>query len=433
MKKLVLLSLPLILAACKDEPLVQMQLQPCCSAEEKLGVVTFSIYSDGAVLNVHGQDIAMQEHADGYTYGDVYSLSWDGVFPESGEEISVSVDYNSHDYTIGGFYVSLNKHSYSTDILIPARLDKYKVPSANSKCVRQITSKTDVSAGRIFVGRENEWHAYRGDEYPYTRYSYEVIPVEDAIKISANWDYNNLKLYDRGTEPHEQDACETLARLDEYIKSKGWDQKIVYYADEVKCASPDKVVYLGCEKLRNAQFSYLKLDICADGRFTISEDTFGNGNFYDYDYIPEKKTVDFGTIYSAGDGMHKLEVLYRPDNDMWFGRDSRASGAYTACQVGQLSQNQVCARKIASKTQLEPDGSISIATQQSQIATDAGHEITQRFVTLTQEQALDISKNWDYKNMKLYSLGTEPHESDACSVLGRLQDAIRSIEKKEQE
>ncbi len=432
MKKLALLFFLLILAACKDAPLLQVQLQPCCEAEEKLGTVTFSIYSDGAVLNVHGQDIAMQEQTDKDSYGDVYLLSWDGVIPESGEKISVSADYNSHDYTISGFSVSLNKMSYGTDVLIPVTLDKYKVPSANYKCARQISAKTTVAAGQIFVGRENEWYEYRGYEYPHTRYSYEVIPAKDAIKISANWDYDNLKLYDSGAEPHEQDACETLARLDEYIKSRGWDQKVVYYTDEIKCASPDKVVYLGCEKLRNAQFSYLKLNICTDGRFTIYEDIF-NGGFYDYDYIPEKKTVDFGTIYSAGNGMHKLEILYRPDNDMWFARDSRASGAYTACQVGQLSQNQICAHKIASMTQLEPDGSISVATEQSQIATEAGHEITQHFVTLTQEQALDISKNWDYQNMKLYSLGTEPHESDACSVLGRLSNVIRSIQDKKQE
>ena len=65
---------------------------------------------------------------------------------------------------------------------------------------------------------------------------------------------------------------------------------------------------------------------------------------------------------------------------------------------------------------------------------DDGIKFNQEFVPLTQEQALAISKNWDYKNMKLYHTGEQPHESDACEVYDVLGNFVfEQREKKEKE
>jgi len=50
-----------------------------------------------------------------------------------------------------------------------------------------------------------------------------------------------------------------------------------------------------------------------------------------------------------------------------------------------------------------------------------------RRITLSQEQALSISKNWDYSNMKLYQNDgkLESHEKDACNVSEKLNKFMK--------
>lgn len=50
---------------------------------------------------------------------------------------------------------------------------------------------------------------------------YGLLSYGQALEISTNWDYDNLKLYthqDKKLQEHEQDACEVLERLTVFIE-----------------------------------------------------------------------------------------------------------------------------------------------------------------------------------------------------------------------
>lgn len=51
---------------------------------------------------------------------------------------------------------------------------------------------------------------------------YGVLTYEQALQISTNWDYNDLKFYtnqDQELQEHEKDACEVLERLTTFIET----------------------------------------------------------------------------------------------------------------------------------------------------------------------------------------------------------------------
>ncbi len=48
-----------------------------------------------------------------------------------------------------------------------------------------------------------------------------MLSQEDALKISKNWNYDDIKLYnndDNVIQDYERDACDVLKRLNEFIK-----------------------------------------------------------------------------------------------------------------------------------------------------------------------------------------------------------------------
>lgn len=48
-----------------------------------------------------------------------------------------------------------------------------------------------------------------------------MLSQEDALKISKNWNYDDIKLYnndDNAIQDYERDACDVLKRLNEFIK-----------------------------------------------------------------------------------------------------------------------------------------------------------------------------------------------------------------------
>lgn len=429
MKKIGLLILPLLITACHDKPKAEILLEPCCSLGDELGILKLSLWNDRAVLNVQGQDIELTDkNFEEGKARQVYSINWTGKMPDSDREIIIRTWYDTETEQLAGWSVAMSDTGgYGTDVVVPIKLDKYKLPSATEKCAHDIASKTAVfgDKGGVFVGRNVYEYDFRGAKEKHNGVFYEKIPAADAIKISPNWDYNNLKLYKTGHEAHEADACDVLARLNDYIDAHGWNETQNVYLDEIGCDRPERIVYLGCDMAAFAQFQYMTLNICADGRHTLdfATDWFGPDSV-------TRSEKDGDILYSGTRyGMPEAEVLYKPELDKWFVRFDRASGAYTACTQGQLMPHQICARTIASITQLNPDGSVAYDVKQGQSATENGHELEREWVTLTQQQALRMSKNWDYKNIKLYTTGDAPHEVDACEVLNRLNDIRWSLRK----
>ncbi len=428
MKKIGLLFLPLVLAAC-DKPDVVLDLQPCCDMGEKYEVIRMSLWNDGrAQATVNGQDIVMTEKTED-RYGKRVDIKWVGIVPDANQKIEIYVAYDTEKRILHSWTVSdeLN-HGYATDVVMRLDLIKHKQLTPVQLCIEEIDEKTRATNDAVFVSRRRYFYDYRGQSEDYRAWDFyaEKIPAEDAIKISKNWDYKNLKLYQNntsGVEEHEQDACEVLARLDAYIKKQGWDTPRVVYENEIKCDVPQQIVYLTCDMFKNAQFDYLTLRICEDGRHTLGLE---QGLWRSIQMTQENKLG--GVLYSGTDyGMEEYHVLYNPNEDKWFARFSGASGAYGECQVGQLQPHQICARQIANRARIEPDGSVALDIRPSQTATKGGYSVSHEFVSLTQEQALKISKNWDYNNMKLYQYGNDPHEADACDVWRRLEDVRREL------
>ena len=114
-----------------------------------------------------------------------------------------------------------------------------------------------------------------------------------------------------------------------------------------------------------------------------------------------------------------MDIVYSPDTDEYVFHFVDG----TVARLDMLNDFQKvnsCAYRIYNRTRVNA-GVIEVVID-SEIKKGNGElKIHQEFVPLTQEQALTISKNWDYKNMKLYHTGEQPHEADACETLERLE------------
>lgn len=93
-------------------------------------------------------------------------------------------------------------------------------------CIDQICEKVAYDGEKLYVLTTLNVHSKDGQSVTmYTNHQVE-IPAEEAIKISKNWDLNNMKLYtntDKKLQEHEKDACETLYNLNLYISSHDLD------------------------------------------------------------------------------------------------------------------------------------------------------------------------------------------------------------------
>ena len=95
------------------------------------------------------------------------------------------------------------------------------------RCIDQICEKVAYDGEKLYILTTLNVHTNSSVKM-YTNYHVE-IPAEEAIKISKNWDLNNIKLYtntDKKLQEHEKDACETLYNLNMYISSH--DLEIVH-------------------------------------------------------------------------------------------------------------------------------------------------------------------------------------------------------------
>lgn len=418
MKKFLIAFLSILLGAC-DRPEVEVWLRPCCEMEDKFGMVKLSVWDDGrAVLNVHDADIILtQEEDDYYDKSSVRKrIEWRGKLPNEENDVFVKVIYDVDKQGFGYISISDSKdRSYGADMHVPVKLSKYKMPTDVELCIKEIEAKTYEIDGEIFFRRVREIRDYVGVIVS-RRYYMEKIPADDAVAISENWDYKNLKLYsnydDKGVEAHEKDACETLERLNAYIEKRGWDKPIIVDEDEIGCKKPQQVVYLGCDLSGSARFEYVTLYICEDGRHALD-----GVDLFKVPMSSENKLG--GTLYSGTtDGNDYYGVMFKPSTDKWFARLTPHFDEYGECTVGRLAPHEVCARQIAKYIQVGSDGIIELEIN----ITEKDGTLEREFVPLTQEQALIISKNWDYNNLKLYSTGQESHEFDACDALDRLTE-----------
>ena len=126
MKKIALLVLPLVLAACDKSPTV-VSLQTCGGWEEKIGtVVEFGIWDDGrAVLRANGSDIDMGKGAE---KGNAV-VWWNAVLPETNEEFFIAGTYDAKSKAFVDFDIVSGQTEEvwgtitDTKILVPVKFD----------------------------------------------------------------------------------------------------------------------------------------------------------------------------------------------------------------------------------------------------------------------------------------------------------------------
>lgn len=435
MKKIAMLfGFPLILGACDSKPQAEILFSACCEAQEKYGVMKLSVWDDKMVLNVKGEEVLLKDENIDQVPSNVYPLSLTGVIPSSKEEVLIHVDYDAKEGYLADISFSINNHGYEGVVYTPVRLKGYRVPDAIEQCISDIDSLTRQYNKDVFIYRDVVKWESRGmqklnEQSYYSKVSVDIkIPTDDAIAISENWNPKNFKGYtlfndETPVDEHEKDACDVLARLKTYIAKKGYDKPVDVYLDEIGCDNPTKVIELGANRLLGYNtYEYFVLNICENGNHYM---TNANGPWM-YDrldvrssWLPVREEMRDGkTVYSAFEagGSASFTIVYNHDSDEYgfLGQD----GKYTVLEkLNNFQKHNLCSYLIYNRVRVN-----------SQIEVKFGNGNNERFVPLTQEQALLISENWDYKNMKLYHTGEFPHEKDACDVYNRLSEFIRTAE-----
>lgn len=96
---------------------------------------------------------------------------------------------------------------------------KYKMPNKTERCINEILQTVYCISNDKNENCDALTILYNGKMLDLTQ--------KDALSISANWDYKNMKLYqnDGILEEHESDACEVLDRLNKFIHDTGLDSK----------------------------------------------------------------------------------------------------------------------------------------------------------------------------------------------------------------
>ena len=250
MKKTLPILTVLALTAC-DKPTTSIELE--CSIfkdwqnpvslsrsnedrkDEVPVLVDVKTYQDYAVLVVNGKESTFYKSKEEKIMGEFghISIEYQGVFPDTdrtatfslygdiGNKTILQFDmYFDHEYVIhdekkfkaGIFCEPTNKkyigNYWSTNI--PWN-HGYKMPNKIEKCITTIVNKVycnNEDCDRLYIFHDGH-HYY--------------LTAEEAIKISPNWDYSNMRLYtnDGRLEEYEKDACEVVNKLFNYIDNAG--------------------------------------------------------------------------------------------------------------------------------------------------------------------------------------------------------------------
>lgn len=428
MKKVSLMLLPLLLWGCdKTQPqeiLVRFYHDPRIDGElaDKIEIVKLRIDGDKIFLVVKNQDILLTEEKPAVTDKARYNINLSGVLPETNEKIYVNIKYDSKYKAITNVMFNTTHHMFSmgTELLVPMELGMYPMPDSTTICIDEISEKVSWQDGRAYVEQLEEFYTSRTlTGFMSSRSLNHQISAADAMAISENWDYNNLKMYENGgdkdvVEEWEQDACDVLERLNAYITEHGYDKPVVKYLNEMGCVNPD-VVNLLC-MLPGNDYEYFTMNICDNGAHTLSNRYIGDIPYELHERITDSGMVEYYTSYT---GISMGKILYQPNTGEY--RYQRNDNVIVACEKTEpLLSHQLCAMDIRAKTGLTSDGKIDIIMERSYAKDGDGIKPMVQSITLTQEQALAVTKNWDYNNLKLYQFGNEPHERDACDVWHRL-------------
>ncbi len=249
MKKAFLLLPVLALTAC-DRPTASIELKCNMSKDWQKPVsmlrthedyadqvpvqVDVKTYHDHAVLVVNGKESTFYKSQEVKSMGEFgrVSVDYKGIFPDTDRLATFSLygDIGSktilqfnlsfdEEYTLSkgkrfnmGLFCAPTKKEYvgnSWSANVPWDHD-YKMPNKIEKCITTIIDKVfcnNEECDRLYISHNGDHH----------------LTAEEAIQISSNWVYSNMRLYanDGTLQEHEKDACEVVDRLFKYIDEAG--------------------------------------------------------------------------------------------------------------------------------------------------------------------------------------------------------------------
>ena len=132
-----------------------------------------------------------------------------------GEKIKMSKDADSvFDWTISCEPTNSEERGNEWSARVPFH-HKYQKPNDVERCITQICDKV------YCVNAECSGLVIKDDG--------DVIELsqKDALKITPNWDYSNMRLYnnsDKELKDYEYDACHVLARINQVIKKHKYEK-----------------------------------------------------------------------------------------------------------------------------------------------------------------------------------------------------------------
>ena len=196
--------------------------------------VDVKTYRNYAVLVVNGKETTFYKSREERSRGEFgrVSMDYEGFFPDTDRLATFSFygdignkNILQFDLKFDGEYMLYDgephgrvydctptKKEYVGDewsANAPWRHD-YKMPNEIEKWITTIVDK---------VYCDNE----ECDRLSIFHHGHHYLTAEEAMKISPNWDYSNMRHYanDGRLEEHEKDACEVVDRLFKYIDDAG--------------------------------------------------------------------------------------------------------------------------------------------------------------------------------------------------------------------
>lgn len=424
MKKITAFILPLLLIACdKKTEYQEIKFKACCGMEEKYGLMTLKISSDDVMLNVGGTDIKMTLQDTGNSRALNQHIGWMGVLPETNKELFVYGNYNTETKEMAIYSFAEDNHHYSIDLVFYVDLAGFTPPTESEKCIEEIQRLSSTSLKNVFIRKENKLCETRVKDDCHTESYFVVIDSSDAVNISQDWNPEDFVEYSFAKEQkYKTEPCEALSNLKKYIEEHKSESEIIFYQEDKLCNTNGQDIYFNCDTDDGKKFEYYKISRCDNGVQKLTEYHVYDGRVYNdnVQWLSVSQTEN-GTLYTT-EYEHPTNI-----KDILYNNNSVVlSYTYTdkkpvVCSVGELTTQQLCARHIDKQVKQDSvAGTIEMEVRYNYDSKTQKHET--KTVTLSAEQALSVSPNWDYVNgIKVYKYGTETHESDACNVHKRLE------------
>ena len=198
-------------------------------------VVTFDTYAKVTANDITTIFEKVKEIKFEHEFGTI-NIVYQGNFPDSSRTALLTVQANIVDKTISSYDIEFtnikvidpdNKDDEitlsfnctpisdnSSEKKIPFN-HNYKMPGKIDKCISEICDKVyclNMKCNALTIHIKGTTHDFD-------------LSAEDALSISKNWDYSNMKRYlnDGKLEEHEKDACDVVDRLNKYIHDNKLD------------------------------------------------------------------------------------------------------------------------------------------------------------------------------------------------------------------